>query len=67
MTMNDGDQHRPDEQRHAVERHARRAQLEDRCDELDRDDSAETSVKVISCAQTSARLPGENSGPASGT
>jgi hypothetical protein len=29
--------------------------------------SAATSVKVIICAQTSARLPGECSGPASGT
>jgi hypothetical protein len=28
---------------------------------------AETSVKVIICAQKSVRLPGENSGPASGT
>ena len=28
--------------------------------------SAETSVKVIICAQMSARLPGENSGPDSG-
>ena len=29
--------------------------------------SADTSVKVIICAQMSARLPGENSGPDSGT
>ena len=28
--------------------------------------SAETSVKVIICAQMSARLPGENCGPESG-
>ena len=30
-------------------------------------DSAATSVKVIICAQKSTRLPGENSGPESGT
>jgi uncharacterized protein YcnI len=29
--------------------------------------SAEISVKFTSSAQTSTRLPGENSGPASGT
>ena len=29
--------------------------------------SADNSVKVTICAQTSARLPGENSGPESGT
>jgi hypothetical protein len=29
--------------------------------------SAETSVNVIICAQVSARLPGEYSGPESGT
>jgi hypothetical protein len=29
--------------------------------------SAATSVKVTICAQMSTRLPGENSGPASGT
>ena len=42
--------------------------LEDRDDELDRARRAPTiSVKVTICAQTSTRLPGEYSGPASGT
>jgi hypothetical protein len=31
-----GDQHRPGEQRHLVQRHARRAHVEDRGDEVDR-------------------------------
>ena len=31
-----GDQHRPDEQRHLVQRHARRAHVEDRGDEINR-------------------------------
>ena len=36
MIMNDGHDLRPDEQRDAVERHARGALLEDRGDDLDR-------------------------------
>ena len=52
-----------------LQRHARaRACLKMVVDDVDGDRPAPTtSVKVISCAQKSARLPGAYCGPASGT